>query len=359
MRRTKRMKLPNGFGQITLLKSNLRKPYRAMITVGVSENGKPICKILKPQGYFETYNDAYMALMENIKNPYDRRKDMTISEIYSKWSKEYYKTLALKTVKNYELAFKKLEEIHNTKIVDIKFIQIKDQIYKLSDTPHMAQYVRGLLNLLFDYAVENEIVEKNYSRLAKIKIESKEAKIIHKAFTDSEMNILLENINNFWVQYILFQCFTGMRPGEICDIKTSNVDLNSNIIIAGSKTKAGINRRIPIHPSIRGLVKRFYYHAIEISSEYLLVTKQDKALNFATYRAAFKDTCDRLGIPHLSHDPRKYFITMAKKYHLDEYAIKLIVGHTITDITESVYTERSNEWLIEEISKIEIPLLYE
>ena len=39
----KRLRLPNGFGQITKLSNpRLRKPYRAMITVGKTETGKPI-----------------------------------------------------------------------------------------------------------------------------------------------------------------------------------------------------------------------------------------------------------------------------------------------------------------------------
>jgi integrase len=47
-----------------------------------------------------------------------------------------------------------------------------------------------------------------------------------------------------------------------------------------------------------------------------------------------------------------HFITMAKKAGLDEYAIKYIVGHAILDLTERVYTQRSKEWLKEEIEKI-------
>jgi integrase len=43
---------------------------------------------------------------------------------------------------------------------------------------------------------------------------------------------------------------------------------------------------------------------------------------------------------------------MAKEAGLDEYAIKYMVGHTITDITEKVYTERNRNWLKEEIKKI-------
>ena len=41
-----------------------------------------------------------------------------------------------------------------------------------------------------------------------------------------------------------------------------------------------------------------------------------------------------------------------KEADADEYAIKLIGGHRIDDITESVYTVRSVEWLHKEIDKI-------
>lgn len=43
---------------------------------------------------------------------------------------------------------------------------------------------------------------------------------------------------------------------------------------------------------------------------------------------------------------------MAKKSEVDEYAIKYIVGHKISDITERVYTERNVEWLKSEMEKI-------
>ena len=53
------------------------------------------------------------------------------------------------------------------------------------------------------------------------------------------------------------------------------------------------------------------------------------------------------------HDPRKTFVTMCKDKDVDEYAIKRIVRHKIEDITESVYTERTVDWLLEEVKKIE------
>ena len=34
---TRKKRLPNGFGQISFIKGNLRKPYRAMVTIGKNQ----------------------------------------------------------------------------------------------------------------------------------------------------------------------------------------------------------------------------------------------------------------------------------------------------------------------------------
>lgn len=54
---------------------------------------------------------------------------------------------------------------------------------------------------------------------------------------------------------------------------------------------------------------------------------------------------------HTENQGRAHFITMAKKYEVDP-AIKSIVGHEITDLTERVYTHRKIDWLKTEIEKI-------
>ena len=42
-----------------------------MVTVGKDDSGRPICKLLRPNAYFSTYNDAYAALTEYNRDPYD------------------------------------------------------------------------------------------------------------------------------------------------------------------------------------------------------------------------------------------------------------------------------------------------
>lgn len=79
----------------------------------------------------------------------------------------------------------------------------------------------------------------------------------------------------------------------------------------------------------------------------MLITYDKYAGRFAKIMTALKFRED-----HRPHDPRKTFITMAKKANVDEYVIKRLIGHRITDITEETYTERDIEWLRTELEKI-------
>ena len=58
-----------------------------------------------------------------------------------------------------------------------------------------------------------------------------------------------------------------------------------------------------------------------------------------------------LSSAHRPHDPRKTFISLAKYYGVDEYAIKKVVGHKISDLTDAVYTTKPDDWLFKEMKK--------
>lgn len=133
------LRLPNGFGQITELKNpNLRNPYRVMVTIGKTELGKPICKILKPQGYFKTYNEAYQALVEYNKSPYDISSNILMCDLYEKWSAEYFKTLknesSMRTIK---AAWNHCSELYNYQISYIRTRHLKACIDNADVSPNM------------------------------------------------------------------------------------------------------------------------------------------------------------------------------------------------------------------------------
>ena len=376
-RKNKRKRLPNGFGQIAEIKhKNLRKPFRTMVSVGKNSKGRPIVKLLKPQSYFATYNEAYAALVEYNKNPYDLEPDITVAQLYDRWTKEDFKRLkSFSSERTITSAWAYCSSVYNMRAKDIRARHIKgcmeNGIYinqkgkVCHPTAGVKSRIKSLFNLMLDYALEYEIVDRNYARTFNVSYdivrEKEKMRRGHIPFTNEEMRLLWDNVNNgYYIDIVLIQCYSGWRPQELGLIKIENVDLENWIFMGGMKTDAGTNRVVPIHTKIRSLVEKRYNEAKEIGSEYLFnctdtkTYKSSLKLTYDKYRSRFIKIRDglKLNPDHRAHDGRMQFITMAKKYGVDEYAIKYMVGHAITDITEKVYTKREFEWLKQEIEKI-------
>ena len=377
--KSRRMRLPNGFGRITELKGrNLRKPFRAMVTTGKDEYGRPIAKPLKPQAYFKTYNEAYAALVEYNKSPYDLAQEMTVKDLYETWLPKYKKGLRQESsAKPYEYAWAYCKEISNMPIRDLRARHIKGIMEEGTatgkngnlrhTTPVTKERIKLLFNMMLDYAVEYELVEKNYARTfvlpAEITRMKEQQYKQHIIFEKEEVNILWKNIDKPYVNVILLHCYSGWRPQELSLIRLEDVDLDNWTFKGGIKTISGKDRVVPIHELIRPIVQDLYDEAVSIGSKYLVncrdkQTHRDKYFfTYDFYKNRFYKLMDELGLnlDHRLHDCRKTFVTMCKKAGVDEYAIKYMVGHSISDLTEKVYTDRKNdiEWLHAEIAKIE------
>lgn len=361
----KRRALPNGFGQISEIKNrNLRKPFRAMITVGKNENGRPICKPLKPISYFPTYNDAYAALVAYNKNPYDLDSCITAEELYEKWTNEYFNKISDSHQSTIKWAWRRCAELHKMRVIDIRARHIKGCIDN-NPGASLKNQIKSLWNNMLDYAVEYELVDRNYARTFKLSEDVfkdiNTTKKEHIAFSDEEMRILWEHVDDTpYVDMLLVQCYSGWRPQELGLIELKNIDLDQMILTGGLKTQSGKDRKVPIHSRIAKLVKNNYDKAMKLKSEYLFNYTDPERTNSSTkftyprYQTVFSKICNNLGLDsnHRPHDGRVHFVTAAKKYKVDEYAIKYIVGHSITDLTEKVYTKRELQWLREEIEKI-------
>ncbi len=370
----KRRRLPNGFGQISEIKNrNLRNPFRAMVTVGKTPDGKPVCKPLKPESYFPTYNDAYQALVEYNKNPYDLNPAVTVLELYDRWFPEYEKTV--KDTKAVTSAWAYCSSVYKMRVMDVRARHIKGCMEEgvavvkgREQTPNasMKNKIKSLFNLMLDYALEYELVDRNYSRSFKLTDdvvkECQSVKKQHIAFSDEEMERLWSALGQkLGIDILLIQCYSGWRPQELGLLELRNVDLENGTFQGGIKTEAGENRVVPIHSRIRFLVEEKYKEAVALGSDYLLNwpdpnnrQKKNIKLTYARYQHAFSRICEELHLnpEHRPHDGRTHFVTSAKRYGVDEYAIKYMVGHKVSDITEKVYTRREFEWLKQEIEKI-------
>ena len=373
----KRKRLPNGFGQISeLKKQNLRKPFRAMVTIGKTDEGKPICKLLQPIAYFETYNDAYTALLEYNKNPYSFESNITVEELYENWTKKYFAECGESSKSVTKTVWRYCSSIKNIKVLGLRSRHIRNCIengsvivngIEKSTTPNIKTQMKTMFNKMLDYAVEYELIERNYARSISIsknnQKELEENREHHIPYTEEEIQALWNNIDIPGVDVILIQCYSGWRPKELELLEINDVNIKQLTMTGGVKTESGKRRTVPIHSKIFDLVLKRYNESKELGSKYLFTYTGPQVHNKSTdeipytyrrYHTDLKNIIQKLKLnpSHKPHDGRAHFITQAKNNGMDEYAIKRIVGHKIKDVTESVYTTRDIEWLRNEIEKI-------
>lgn len=334
----KHMRLPNGFGQISKINKKLRKPYRAMVTIGQDKtNGKYKRKAI---GYFKTYNEAYQALLSYHNDP-SIFIDMTLLDLYDEWSKVHFPKV--KSTGLYKTAIERCKSIYSSKLCDIKLRHVRS-VLEQDLPPSALNNIKTTLSLMFDYAVSHEYMTTNYARQI-TDLERPKTMNSHIIFKDDEVSKLWQSIQTPFVSVILIGIYTGFRPQELMDIRMDDVDTKEWTITGGMKTEAGTKRVVPVHELIKPLILKWY----KDDEEYLFHGYQYHHL----YNHIIS-ICQALDLDpdHRPHDVRKTFVTKCKKYKVDEYAIKRIIGHKTGDITEDIYTQRDVSWLREEVNKI-------
>lgn len=375
------MKLPNGYGSVTKLPGNRRKPYLARVTLGwnMDPQAEKVTQNRIIIGTYKTKKEALQALAEYSANPYDiQNNNLTLSDLFKKWTEHYFPTLSGKSSERTILsAWSYCHAIYGMKVRDLRARHIKgimesgyvikktgpDAGEKIYPSPSTKSRIKSLFNLMLDFALEYELVDKNYARTfelsGEILKEREENKHGHIIFQEDELAKLWANVDTVkFIDWILIQCYMGWRPQELATLSLAEVNLASWYMQAGMKTPAGKQRIVPIHSRIRYLVQRNYDNAVRLGSDRLFndpeAVKGGMTITYDKYAGRFSKVMETLGFSseHRPHDPRMTFITRAKKAGIDDNAIKKIVGHKVIDITESAYTDRDIEWLRSDIEKI-------
>mgnify|MGYP006072109931 FL=1 len=375
------MKLPNGYGSVTKLSGNRRKPYLARVTLGwiTNEQTGKTTQNRVPIGTYKTKKEALQALAEYGANPYDiQNNNLTLAELYQKWTEAYFPTLSGESsTRTITSAWKYCHPLYKMRVKDLRARHIKGIMedgyiissrgknagQKVMASPGVKARIKSMFNLMLDYALEYEIVDKNYARTFDISediIKEKEAATRgHIIFPPDEMKILWDNVDKIrFVDWILIQCYMGWRPQELATLQLADVNLDEWYMVAGMKTDAGKNRMVPIHTKIQPLVKKNYDYAVSLGSDALFndptATKGGMKITYDKYAGRFDKVMAALKLnpEHRPHDPRMTFITMAKKAGIDPMVVKRLAGHRINDVTEAVYTVRDLEWLRSDIEKI-------
>ena len=129
------MKLPNGYGNVSRMSGNRRRPWRVRITVGweINEETGREKQISKTLGYFETKKEAMLALAEYNQAPYDlTNKDITFEIAYKAWSEKHFEKYP-STQRGLVAAYKVCSPLYEMRMGDIRLKHLQDRMDTIKD----------------------------------------------------------------------------------------------------------------------------------------------------------------------------------------------------------------------------------
>ena len=339
------MKRANGTGCIRKLSGNRRKPYQVMITTKYErdeETGRTK-QVVKQLGTYRTRDEAEEALNEYNKSSLDfETTTITFSQVYDIWSKQKFKEIKEKTVKNYKSAYKHCKDIYNVPLKDLKTMHLQKIVDNCGHGAQTKSMIKSIMTGVFEYADMNDIVDKNYANF--IKFEEYETEIERNPFTNQEIKEIWKNKDDLYYKITIILLYTGMRVNELLKMKRECCNLEERSLqIFDAKNKYS-ERKVPIHNKIFDIIKEFY----DKGHEYLISNDVNKKVVYGTFYRYYSKLFEN----HTIHDTRHTFESEAKKKKMDILYTQKIVGHAPDNIDGKVYIHIEFSTLLEEVQKI-------
>lgn len=349
------MRNPNGYGTVTRLSGNRRKPFIVKKTTGFNEKGYPIYEII---GYAKTKEEGMMLLAEYNKEPWNiNNTKLTLKEIFELWKEK--KAIKFQKSNREKLcsAFKHCNQYADMKYINLRAMHMQDIVDNCNKGHSVQANIKTFFMHLDNFALELEISNKNYSKLI----------VVDPAPETNRTNFTEEEIEKVWTLYneyengkefssipselidtILIFLYSGFRISELLNMKISDINLIEGTFKAGVKTTAGKNRIVPIHSLIYEIVKK----RVSQNREYLIMAPRGGNYGSVAYRNKFKKILNYLNIDKHVHECRHTFETRLDSAGANRRCIDLMMGHVSKDTGNRVYNHKTLKELKEAIEMI-------
>lgn len=356
-KKKKKFRLPNGIGSVHKIGDgkNRRNPWRARVPSHVEvdhESGRAVQKYITV-GYYATEIDAIEALMNYRKNPYTlEAATCTFEDVFQMWKARKYPDISKSAQTGYDASFKNSAPLHKLKMREIRAAHM-EAIMATTTLGYQSQSkMKSLWGQLFEYAMEHDIVQKDYSDFVKVRDEMPGTNKTAIPAEDRQKIWQAIDAGNPDAEIAMIYLYTGMRPTELLEMKKENVDLETRIMVGGIKTEAGKDRHIPIHKCILPFVERL----MATEGEYLIMRYdrgKPQQLTYSRYSVYnWAPLMEQLGMTgYTPHYGRHTCATMMREAGVADDLRKLILGHKSKDITDR-YTHHSDAMLVEAIDQL-------
>ena len=225
---------------------------------------------------------------------------------------------------------------------------------QLSDS--MVRGVHMMFHQALDEAVKERLIVRNPTIGTTI---PKKRQTEKQVLDDEQLEIFLNEIKRepYWYDFFYVEIMTGLRRGEICGLKWSDINFNENtlsvrrsvsnqkgggIIVGETKTGAGM-RTIVLPPSVADILKGKQKTAI---NEWVFPYFANPAqpLNPSSAYERLKTILKHAGLPLIRfHDLRHTFATHAMQGGVDAKTLAGILGHTDASFTLDTYTHVTSD----------------
>ena len=289
-----------------------------------------------------------------IKSPFDiSASKITFKEIYDRWSASKFSSISESNVKGYKASYKLCKSLYNKVFKDIRLADLQYVVDNCGKNYPTLRKLKVLFGQLYDYAMMNDICNKDYSQFVDI-VKYKDHnpnKMDRNKFTKEDIKFLWKQKDDKYYQIVLMLIYTGVRISEMLDLKKENVHLDEQYFdVLASKTENGI-RKVPIADKVLPFFKNWYK---DTESEYLIHTEDGEQFKYRNYYDSyFLPLMSNLGLTQTPHCCRHTCVSMLVKADVSQTIIKKIVGHSgAMTLTEKIYTHLDIEELLNAINKI-------
>ena len=284
--------------------------------------------------------------------------------------------------RNYNIRYEKNIKpfIRDMLLKDIKPLHCQNILNQMSDkyTNAVINHSRIVMYMMFDSAVENELIVKNPITKSIKCISGRKSKEV-KSLTIEEQKQFLEGVKGTsnYNQYA-FILQTGLRMGEMIGLRWTDVDFKNRILhvrrtmeycystgewrTGEPKTKNGIRdipltqEAIDILKNQKEKLKRLKVKSIEFSDSIFLCRNGTPAKS-NIYDKRLYYYCDKIGVGRFSmHVLRHTFATRCIEAGMRPKTLQMILGHSDIGITMNLYVHVTDNEKLKELQNVESSL---
>ena len=347
--------------------------WEARIIIGHKNDGSPMYK----SAFAKTQKSALKQLHQllDLYRDVDLTEEcrMTLGEWMDKWLDEYmiftvrestldsYRCLTENQVKRFigekqlsSLTTAELQKFYNKIKKEGRVKPNRAGTYELADS--IVRKIHMMLHEALDTAVRERLIAKNPTNGTTIpKTNYAEKQVLG----NEQLERFLEEIKTeeYWCDFFYVEVMTGLRRGEICGLKWSDIDFDANKLrvqrsvsakkggglnIGETKTNTG-TRIITMPPSVREVLQNRKQTAITEWVFPAFLNPEQPIHPEAAYRK-LKVILKHAELPLIRfHDLRHTFATHAMKGGVDAKTLSGILGHTNASFTLDTYTHVTSD----------------